>query len=93
MFLSAPKLNEIPGVALVAVLGVGAPPLLLPALFCAGLLNWKESFGASDAATADVVVLLVVGVGDNIDLGASAGLVDPNVPLAAGPGLPNMFVV
>lgn len=89
--MSWPKLNTNPGAVLVAVVDVGAP-LLLPVLFCAGLWNWKEGFGRSDAAAVDVVPL-VVGVSENAGLGASAGLVNPNGLLVAAPGLPNIPVV
>lgn len=85
------KLNTNPGAVLVAVVDVGAP-LLLPVLFCAGLLNWKGDFGRSDAAVVGVVPL-VVGVSENTGLGISAGLADPKGLLVAVPALPKAFVV
>jgi len=88
--LSPPKLNTNPGVVVVAVVDVGALLLLLE-LFCAWELNWKGDFDTPDVAAVDVVPL-VVGVSENICLGASAGLVDPNGLLVAAPVLPNMFV-
>jgi len=83
-------LNMNLGAVPVAALG-GRAPLLLPVLFCGGLLNWKEDFGGSDVAAVDVVPL-VVGIGENTGLGASADLVDPNVPLGPAPVLPKVFV-
>lgn len=89
--MSPPKLNTNLGAVLVAVVDVGTP-LLLPVLFCVGLLNWKEAVGRSGATLVDVVPL-VVGASENADLGASAGLVDPNGLLVAAPALPKMFVL
>lgn len=89
--MSLPKLNANPDVVVVVVVDVGALLLLLE-LFCAWGLNWKEGFDRLGAAVVGVVPLVVGGI-ENIGLGASAGLVNPNGLLVVAPVLPNMFVV